>query len=404
MLPESVPGSGAAPPLPPSRGRAAHAHKAKALFVNGALAVVAAAVPCLVAETALRLLAPPPDTPGLFAKVPSEVEWSGVPNARGRFAGVPVSFNRLGLRDRDRSPERTPGTIRIIALGDSVTFGLGVAEEDAFPRVTESLLNASRRDGLSPVEVLNFGMPGYNTVHELAQLRETGLAFHPDVVVVGFLYNDVEPSTAQGRRLGRTTHQPHDAAANALSLGRRLRSSINSSVTYLKEHSLFFGWLSPRLGAVLRPLGAKGFGQVGEIKDQYVDSNLDWQWARAALLDLKKSCEEKRIRLVVLVIPAMARFTDSSYPIKEYHEALDRFCRDHAFTCLDLLPAFWGLDGTRFWISASDGHPNAQGHRIIAEALARFLSPLLPEAPVAGPSPAALPGRPLIPAAKAAAE
>ncbi|PYN46515.1 MAG: hypothetical protein DME00_18910 [Candidatus Rokuibacteriota bacterium] len=53
------------------------------------------------------------------------------------------------------------------------------------------------------------------------------------------------------------------------------------------------------------------------------------------------------------------------------------FCRAQSITCLDLLTAFWGLDGTKFWISPTDGHPDARGHRIIAEALARFLVPLL---------------------------
>jgi len=35
---------------------------------------------------------------------------------------------------------------------------------------------------------------------------------------------------------------------------------------------------------------------------------------------------------------------------------------------------------TRFWIHATDGHPNAEGQRIIAETLAGYLAPLLPPA------------------------
>jgi lysophospholipase L1-like esterase len=354
-------------------------------FFNLALALVAAAIPCLAAEVILRVLSPPADTPGLFRKVPSEMEWSGVPFAQGLFAGAPVSFNQLGLRDRERSHERTPGRIRILALGDSVTFGLGVAEAETFPRVTEDLLNATRRKDLSSVEVLNFGMPGFNTVHELAQLRELGFAFHPDVVVLGFLYNDVEPSTAQSARLARTIGLDAASGASAApSLGRRVKAGINSGDKYLKDHSLFFAWLSPRLGIVLRPLGAKGFGQVGEVKDQYADSSPHWTWARTALLEMKRLCDERGIEFVVVIIPAMARFTESSYPIKEYHTAVSDFCRAHSITFLDLLPHFWGLDGSRFWTSLSDGHPNAQGHRIMASALAGFLAPLLPEAPSVG--------------------
>src|SRR6266571_1655131 len=347
--------------------------KARLLLFNVTLALVAAALPCLAAELTLRLLSPPPDTPGLYAKLSSEMEWSGRPHGQGLQGGVPVSFNRFGLRDRERSMEPSQGTVRILALGDSVTFGLGVAEEDAYPRMTETLLN-SRADG-PPVEVLNFGIPGYNTVQELAQLRELGLAFHPQLVVVGFLYNDVEPTEG-----GHTAGGAHEAP-DALPLARRVRSGINAGVVFLKQHSLFFAWLSPRLGVVLRPLGAKGLGQVGEIKDQYADSSFNWRRVQTALLDMKKLCDERRIQLVVMVIPAMAKFTESGYPIKEYHAAVSGFCSAHSIPCLDLLPAFWGLDGTQFWISPTDGHPDARGHRIVAEALSEFLAPTFARAP-----------------------
>jgi lysophospholipase L1-like esterase len=354
--------------------------KAKRLVFNLVLAFVAALTPCLAAEVILRLSAPPADTPDLFTKTTAEFEWSGRPSAHGLFAGVPVSFNRFGFRDRERSLERTPGTIRILALGDSVTFGMGVAEKDSFPRVTEALLNGSRRDGLAPLEILNFGVPGYNTVHELAQLREVGLKFHPDMVVVGFLYNDVEPSTVQSIRLGRAVQfgGAHGASGSPL-IVQAVKSDINASVAFLKHHSMFFAWLSPRLGVALRPLGAKGFGQVGEIKDQYVDGNPDWRWTRTALLDMKRLCENQGIPLVIVIIPAMAKFTESGYPIKEYHEAVSGFCRAQAINCLDLLPAFWGLDGTKFWVSLTDGHPNARAHRLMAEAVTKFLAPQLRE-------------------------
>jgi lysophospholipase L1-like esterase len=269
-----------------------------------------------------------------------------------------------------------------------VTFGLGVAEEDAYPRMTETVLNNSRTDGRAPVEVLNFGIPGYNTVHELAQLRELGLLFHPQVVVVGFLYNDVEPTTAQSNRTDDTIPAggAHEAP-EASSLARRIKSGINASVVLLKQRSLFFAWFTPRLGIVLRLLGVKGFGQVGEIKDQYVDSNPNWLRVQTALLDMKRLCAETGIQVVVVVIPAMAKFTESGYPIKEYHEAVSRFCHAHAITCLDLLPAFWGLDGTQFWISLTDGHPNARGHRIVAKALSEVLAPMLPRVPVIAEGP-----------------
>jgi lysophospholipase L1-like esterase len=341
-------------------------------LINLTVMLVAAAIPCAVGEAWLRVTAPPADTAELFRKLASPVEWLGQPNARGMHTGVPVAFNSIGLRDAERAPRPAPGTIRILALGDSVTFGMGVAQEDAYPRRTEALLNAARGARGTRVEVLNMGMPGYNTMHELAQLRDIGLALEPKLVVVGVLYNDVELSSGQRAAAGSSSRAD-------VSFARRVKSGINGATTWLKKHSLFFAWLTPRLGTALRPLGLQGFGQVGEVKDQYVDSNPQWRRVREALLEMKRLTDERRIELVLMIIPAMAKFSEGTYPVKEYHQALAAFCGAHGFNCLDVLPAFWGQDGTKFWISPTDGHPNAEGHRIMADALARFLDPLLPD-------------------------
>jgi lysophospholipase L1-like esterase len=337
-------------------------------LANVVVMLVAALIPCLIAEAGLRFVAPPADSADLWRKVPSAVEWSGQPNGRGLHTGVPVAFNDFGYRDVRRSPVPAPGTLRVLALGDSVTFGMGVAQERTFPRQTEVLLGSARG---APVEVLNLGMPGYNTLHQLALLRELGLGLQPKVVVVGFLYNDIELSSAQKGEGVVKEPAPE-------SLPRRIKSRINGAALWLKQHSLFVAWLSPRLGNVLRPLGFKGMGQVGEVKDQYVDGNPNWRRMQEALLEMKRLTAERNIELVVMIIPAMAKFTDATYPIKEYHQAVAAFCRDSGIQVLDLLPAFWGGDGTQYWISATDGHPNAQGHKIIAEALAGYLAPLLP--------------------------
>lgn len=339
-------------------------------LVNITVMLVAALIPCAIGEAWLRITAPPADTADLWRKLPA-VGWTGQPGARGIHAGVPVAFNNLGLRDPERPAQPAPGTVRVLALGDSVTFGMGVAQDQTFPRQAETLLNAAASPPeRARVEVLNLGVPGYNTLHQLALLREVGFALQPNVVVLGFLYNDIELSSSQKDE--SAVKQAADT-----SVPRKIKSAVNASWLWLKKHSLFAAWLSPRLGNALRPLGVKGFGQVGEVKDQYVDTNPNWRRMQEAVLEMKRLTAERNIDLVVMVIPAMANFTDAAYPIKEYHQAVSAFCQRHGIAVLDLLPAFWGRDGTRFWISATDGHPNAEGQRIIAEALAGYLAPRL---------------------------
>src|SRR5437867_4072371 len=86
---------------------------------------------------------------------------------------VHVRTNELGLRGPSVPPRPAPGIHRILALGDSATFGEGLAAEEAFPALLEGELAA--RTG-ERYEVLNAGVEGYNSEAELAFLRSRGLA------------------------------------------------------------------------------------------------------------------------------------------------------------------------------------------------------------------------------------
>lgn len=110
-------------------------------------------------------------------------------NYDGWFAGVPAHINALGFRDpREYSLTKSPGTFRIIVLGDSVTFGHGALYETSYPYLLEQRLKEWRPD--VKWEVWNLGVPGYNTAQELAYLNEVGQRFAPDLVIVGFFSND----------------------------------------------------------------------------------------------------------------------------------------------------------------------------------------------------------------------
>ena len=76
-------------------------------------------------------------------------------------------------------------------LGDSIAFGYWVSDAQGFARQFETLLGDGSPAG-DRVEVLNFGVPGYNLEQEIEALRANALAFAPDVVVVLFCLNDLE--------------------------------------------------------------------------------------------------------------------------------------------------------------------------------------------------------------------
>ncbi|MCZ7586274.1 MAG: SGNH/GDSL hydrolase family protein [Deltaproteobacteria bacterium] len=99
--------------------------------------------------------------------------------------------NALGYRG-PAVPEKKPaGEFRIVALGDSCTFGLGeggVPYEDTYPSVLEDLLKNNAK-GLR-VRALNFGCPGYTSFQGKRLLASEALRFQPDVVTAYFGIND----------------------------------------------------------------------------------------------------------------------------------------------------------------------------------------------------------------------
>lgn len=111
------------------------------------------------------------------------------PGLRGRFLGAEIRTNSLGMRGVEVTAKH-PDVTRIVALGDSNTFGWGVREDEAWPAVLERLLNESLADARR-FEVLNLGIPTYDSIQEAEILRRLGPTLDPDFVVVLYDPNDI---------------------------------------------------------------------------------------------------------------------------------------------------------------------------------------------------------------------
>ena len=77
-----------------------------------------------------------------------------------------------------RNPWPWPETAEIITLGDSVTFGQGVNDEQAWPAVLARAFPSSR--------IINLGLIGSGPQQYLRVYETFGLTLHPKVVLVGF--------------------------------------------------------------------------------------------------------------------------------------------------------------------------------------------------------------------------
>ena len=133
-----------------------------------------------------------PETARLFDTMVHEepISYRLRPGLDGQFHHARYQVNSLGLRGPDIAFDKSAGERRILWLGDSLVFGIGVNNEQTMPAVVERLANQGSRN--ARYRVVNMGVPSYNTEQELIQLENLGLNLQPDAVLLLFAPNDIE--------------------------------------------------------------------------------------------------------------------------------------------------------------------------------------------------------------------
>ncbi len=120
----------------------------------------------------------------------------------GVYSHGALVINSKGFRGREFTPLPAPGFVRILAIGDSCTFGTVATVstgEPAYPERLETLLNTK---GSGRYEVINAGVEGYDS--RLAKRRlELALKYRPTVVLLYIGWNDIyatDPSASTQQR------------------------------------------------------------------------------------------------------------------------------------------------------------------------------------------------------------
>ncbi|HEY5647337.1 MAG TPA: GDSL-type esterase/lipase family protein, partial [Pseudomonadales bacterium] len=114
-----------------------------------------------------------------------------VPGLRGTFRGRPLTINAQGFRGPPVARAKPDGTLRIAGIGDSVMFGWGVGDDEPYLAGIGDRLAAALPE--RRVDWVNAAVPGYNTVNEVETLEQKLLDYTPDVVILGYVNNDLYP-------------------------------------------------------------------------------------------------------------------------------------------------------------------------------------------------------------------
>jgi lysophospholipase L1-like esterase len=116
------------------------------------------------------------------------VPYRFIPNSRSPFFESVVSINSKGFRGRE-IPDQKADTYRIVALGESTTFGITLGAKDRpWPDLLEEMIR-NRLNPERPVQVINAGVPGYTILDNLHRLEKDILPLNPDMIISYHGYN-----------------------------------------------------------------------------------------------------------------------------------------------------------------------------------------------------------------------
>jgi hypothetical protein len=104
-----------------------------------------------------------------------------------------IDINSEGFRDKEFSLNKPANTIRILAMGDSFTYGWYVNLNDTWPKKLEKLLNENSKGSM--FEVLNLGITGYDIWNVANLFVKRGYIYNPDALLISFIDNDVVPES-----------------------------------------------------------------------------------------------------------------------------------------------------------------------------------------------------------------
>jgi lysophospholipase L1-like esterase len=277
-----------------------------------------------------------------------------------RYDGV-WERNPLGIRSRYETLRKEPGVFRVVALGDSYTWGDKIARSDSiWPSLLEDRLTGRLPN--TRLEVINLGQKGFTSVNEAEMLRRIGWQFDPDAVVVQFYLNDILPSGPDFERGYSGWIFPR-----AWILPERYKHGHagRSALLYVAE-SVLTRWRHGDREA-----------QAEKWTEVYTRRGPEWGDLEAALREMASAARARGVPIVLMLfpdfIPGMTEGAEN--PLRTIHDQTIEVAEAAGYSILDMTPVFIreNADMRSWWTTPYDAHPNEAAALVTAQSLADHL-------------------------------
>lgn len=252
------------------------------------------------------------------------------PNAKVLHHGYHLYINHMGLRDKEYTDAKPPGTMRWAFCGGSYVLGPGVEKEFTFEAMIEEELNDSlQKSGAGKLEILNFSNGGYLLPQTVELCRTKIFQYNPD-----YVFYFAHP--------GELEYTP---------------KNISRLIAFGADLSGF-----PEFQKVIDEAGLKQSQSKIEMMrrmEPYQEKLMRWGYK-----EITDMCRAHNAQPVWVFFP-----TTTDGDTHAEFQKLSKIAEEYGFIVLDLSDVYAGHKTSSIQNSESDSHPNKVGHKLIAEKM-----------------------------------
>ncbi len=361
---------------------------------NVVVAAVATVCAAGVLELGARIVVPPAIVRLAMFRPAADVAYELLPGYVGRGPlGEAVRVNAAGRRGGSESAAKA-GRSRVLVVGDSFVFGLGVAEDESFPAALARALTRLGESGADrriqaggSVEVLNAGVPGYNLMQEARFIATRSAGVAADAIVLGFVENDLynlDGSDLVAAQDG--TLRPRPGAFQPATTVNPF-AALSGPLLWLQLHSAAVRAAS-FLGIELR-LRVRGDAELTEWAarteaadelparllrgDEDAETAPRWAAAARALAAAGHAAQVQHATPLLLLFPRPEQLYSAR--LRQGFARIAAIAEREGFRVVDPSPRLAAEpDRIGLYLFPRDHHPSGRGYALIADEVARALT------------------------------
>lgn len=308
-----------------------------------------------------RKMVPPLDAQYQSYVPDSKISYKHKPNSvvsgRSGFDEFDYEYrhNSIGLRDIEHDIVKKNGTYRILGLGDSFTYGAGAMFENTYLYQLEKNLNS--RQGIHPkIEIIKAGISRSFPEAERLFLENYGIQYSPDLVLIGFVPNDIVDTMMADTSVSVTPE-------GFLKTGN---DGLGNLGTWLYLHSHLWRFIRFNLFSASERL---------YWADKYRKDGLcspAWIKIESEFLKMKEIVARTGAKMGIVYIPMNSKWDDK---IRYPQQRIKEWAEKNSVLFIPTIDEFKLLSQRSeklFW--DKDGHCTPAGYKIIADTLFKKLT------------------------------